>query len=122
MLITIFNAQQVKKARVAVQYSKFKESFAKLLQEKGLLSAVRVQEGPRSKLVLTLAYDDDGAAVIHGVRRLSRPGQRLYTPSDKIPYSLDGVGSVILSTSKGLMDDAKARKIGIGGELVCEVW
>ena len=81
-----------------------------------------MQDGPRSKLVLTLAYDEEGAPLIHGVRRLSRPGQRLYTPSDKIPYSLDGVGSVILSTSKGLMDDSKARKLGVGGELVCEVW
>ncbi|MEX2055071.1 MAG: 30S ribosomal protein S8, partial [Candidatus Andersenbacteria bacterium] len=93
-----------------------------LLHEKGLVAALRTQEGPQPKLVVTLAYSDDGDARIHGLKRLSRPGQRLYATKADIPYSLDGVGMVILSTSKGLMDDSKARQEGLGGELICEIW
>ncbi|MEX1997214.1 MAG: 30S ribosomal protein S8 [Candidatus Andersenbacteria bacterium] len=122
MLQTIINAQRVNKKRVAVPYSRFKESLARLLQEKGLLASLRVQEGARSQLILTLAYTEAGKARIHGLKRLSRPGQRLYVSAGDIPYSLDGLGVVVVSTSKGLMDDGRARKEGVGGELVCEIW
>lgn len=122
MLTTILNAQRARKQRVAVPFSRFAESLANLMKQRGLLGDVRVQEGPVSKLILSLAYEENGAPKIHGARRLSRPGQRMYTPSDHIPYSFDGVGTVILSTSQGLMEDRKARQAGVGGELVCEVW
>jgi small subunit ribosomal protein S8 len=122
MLITLINGQRTGKQRVAVPYSKAKESLAKLLQEKGLISSIRVQEGVRAKIVITLAYNKDGQPVISGVKRLSTPGQRRYVRSAEIPYSLDGTGYVVISTSKGLMDDKEARKNGMGGELVCEIW
>lgn len=122
MLITISNAQKVHKQRVALPYSQFKVSLARLLQEKGLIAALRVQEGPTSQLILTLAYKDNGRPAIQGVRRLSKPGQRRYVSREQIPYCLDGFGLVILSTSQGLMDDKRARRTGIGGELVCEIW
>lgn len=122
MLNTLINAQQVNKKRVMVPYSRFKENLASLLQEKGLVASYRIQEGPQSKLIISLAYNDGGAAKIHGLKRLSRPGQRLYAPKTDIPYSLDGLGIVIVSTSKGLMDDRQARKEGVGGELICEIW
>ncbi len=122
MLTSILNAQRVNKKRVAIPHSRFKESFAKLLQEKGLVAAMRVQEGPQPKLIVTLAYTDQGTARISGLRRLSRPGKRIYVNSEQIPYVLDGIGMAIVSTSQGLMDDRRARKLGVGGELVCEIW
>lgn len=122
MLTTIINAQRVGKQRVALPYSKFKESLAQLLQSKGLVAAVRVQEGPRSKLVVTLAYQDETIPRISGVKRLSTPGRRLYAQQQDIPRPLTEAGSIIISTSQGLMDDATARRNGVGGELVCEIW
>lgn len=122
MLVSIINAQHVRKQRVAVQYSKSKESLAKLLKEKGLLAAVRVQEGDKPRLVLTLAYDENGSPRINGAKRISKPGRRMYVKHTKVPYSWGGAGMMVLSTPEGLMDDAKARKSGLGGELVCEIW
>lgn len=122
MLTTIINAQRVQKARVAVPYSRFKQSLARTFKEKGWLADERVQEGPRSKLVLTLSYSEGGRPRIQGLKRLSTPGRRLYVHGSRIPYSRDGVGTIIISTPKGLLDDRQARKQGVGGELVCEVW
>lgn len=122
MLTTIINAQRVGKARVAVPYSRYRERLAQLLQEKGLIAKVRVQEGSLSKLVLTLAYGDDKQPRISGVRRLSTPGQRRYVKHANIPYAFDSRGLIVLSTPGGLMDDAQARQQGLGGELVCEIW
>ena len=78
MLTTIINAQRVKKKRVAIPYSKFKEDLLNLLQRKGLIAKVRVQDSPKSKLVVTLKYDNQEMPVIHGVRRKSKPGRRIY--------------------------------------------
>lgn len=122
MLNAIINGQRVNKKRVAVPYSRFKERLAKLLHEKEKIAAFRIQEGEQQKLIISLAYDTAGEARIHGLRRLSSPGQRVYAAKAEIPYSLDGIGMVVVSTSKGLMDDRKARKEGMGGELICEIW
>lgn len=134
MLTSLINAQRVHKQRVAVPYSRFKQSLAQIFQDKGLISTWRVQEGPRPQLIMTLAYVNEsstsaqgemsfsGRPAISGVRRLSRPGQRRYAQSARIPYATTGVGTIIVSTPQGLMDDAKARELGLGGELVCEIW
>ena len=122
MLTTIINAQRVGKQRVALPYSRFKESLAELLKTKGLVGSVRVQDGPRPKLVVSLAYDDGGNARIQGAKRLSTPGRRVYVQHRDIPRSVSASGAVIISTPQGLMDDAAARKNGVGGELVCEIW
>lgn len=122
MLTSILNAQRVGKKRVVVPYSRFKVRLAELLRDKGLIATFRQEEGTSPALVLTLAYDEQGSARIHGLRRLSSPGQRQYVSRHEIPYSLDGVGMVVVSTPKGLMDDTRARKEGMGGELVCEIW
>lgn len=122
MLITIINAQHVNKQRVALPYSRYKESLAQVLQTKGLLASVRAQEGPRPKLILTLAYTTSGVPRISGVKRLSTPGRRVYVQRDMIPFATDTEGAVIVSTSQGLMDDRTAREHGLGGELVCEIW
>ncbi len=123
MLVAILNAQRVGKTRVAVPYSRFKEQLAALLQEKELIATMRVQEGARPQLILTLAYEEETRQPrIHGVRRLSTPGRRLYVGHERVPYPVQSQGAVLVSTSQGLMDDGQARKLGVGGELVCEIW
>ena len=123
MLVALLNAQRVGKSRVAVPYSRFKEQLAALLQEKGLIATTRVQEGVRPQLILTLVYEGEPRQPrIHGVRRISTPGRRLYVGQAGVPYPVQSSGAILISTSRGLMDDAQARQAGVGGELVCEIW
>jgi small subunit ribosomal protein S8 len=122
MLTTLSNAQQVGKKRAAIPYSRFKKDLLDLLQNEGMVAKVRVQESPRAKLVVTLAYDEQGQPRFKGVRRLSTPGQRVYVKKGRIPYTYQGFGTVILSTSQGLMIDREARRQGLGGELLCAIW
>ena len=122
MLTALLNAQRVRKARVAVPYSRFKEELAMLLKNKGLVATVRVQEGPQTQLIVTLAYEDNGEPRLQGVKRLSTPGRRQYANTRDLPYPVQEQGAVVVSTSQGLMDDREARRLGVGGELVCEVW
>jgi len=121
MLTTILNAQRVNKERVALRYSKFKESLARMLQERGLISAVRIQgEGAKAKLILTLAYENKEAK-IQDLRRVSKPGLRRYADHSELPYMGGRPGFFVVSTSQGLMDHEQARKEKVGGELICEV-
>lgn len=107
---------------VEVPYSKIKKSIAEILVEEGYLSEVTVKEGtPFNTLVLTLKYIGR-LPVINDVKRLSKPGRRLYAPAKQLPKALGGYGITILSTSKGVMTDKRARKENIGGELLCQVW
>lgn len=122
LLTTLTNAQRVGKKRVAVPYSGYKKSFLEFLQSQGLVAAVRVQESPRAKLVVTLAYDEAGQPKIGGAKRLSKPGRRWYVKHGEIPYTYEGYGFIVVSTPEGLMIDRKARKAGVGGELVCAIW
>ncbi len=123
MLTSLMNAQRLGKARVVVPYSRFKEDLARLLQNKGLVATVRVQEEGVRQLVIILAYDKEtGESRLQGVRRLSTPGRRRYAKQWEVPYPIQSQGAVVVSTSQGLMDDGQARKSGLGGELVCEVW
>lgn len=122
MLQSIINAQRVNKKRVAVPYSGFQERLANLLKEKGLIGDVRVQEGPLKKLIISLSYDNQDRPNIRGLKRTSTPGRHVYVKKGNIPYSFDGFGSYIISTSQGLMDDSQARTKGLGGEIVCEIW
>lgn len=122
MLTTLLNAQRVQKKRVALPYSRFKEELLALLQAKKIIGSYRVQESPIAKLVVTLAYDEWQQPHLNGVRRLSKPGGRVYVQKTDIPYSRDGAGLVVVSTSQGLMIDKEARKAKLGGEVICEIW
>lgn len=122
MLTALVNAQRVGKKRVALPYSRFQKSLLEFLQQQGLVAKVRVQESPRAKLVVTLAYDEHEEPKIAGAKRLSSPGRRYYAGSDEIPFSYQGFGTIVVSTSEGLLDDVSARKRGLGGELVCAIW
>lgn len=123
MLTRIRNALMVSKSEVVLPYSNFKMSLAKVLETEGWLSKVESQELEGLKnMVIKLKYDTTGAPVISGLRRVSKPGQRIYSNHKAIPRSMGGIGTTIVSTSKGLMTDKNARKQNIGGEVVCQVW
>ena len=123
MLTRIRNAQAVKKSEVVLPFSKFKHSLAQLLASEGWIKGLTIKEdGSFKNLVLELKYTSEGLPVISGITRISKPGQRIYSKNSEIPRSLGGVGTTIVSTSKGLMTDKLARKNKVGGEVICQVW
>lgn len=125
MLARVRNAAMAQHAVTRVPASKLKHSIAKILKEEGYIADVRIDESPitkRPEIVVALKYDRDRSCAFQGLRRVSRPGRRVYVQHDRIPRVLSGLGTSILSTSQGLMTDTEARKRKVGGELVCEVW
>jgi small subunit ribosomal protein S8 len=121
MLTRIRNAQQSEKLSVAMPTSKLKAAIAKVLKDEGYIEdfAVRNQDG-KSHLDISLKYYA-GRPVIEKIERVSRPGLRIYKPSKDIPVVMNGLGVAIVSTSKGVMTDRKARGMGVGGEVLCIV-
>ncbi|HTD90148.1 MAG TPA: 30S ribosomal protein S8 [Burkholderiales bacterium] len=121
MLTRIRNAQQSEKQSVAVPTSKLKAAIARVLKDEGYIEdfAVRNQDG-KSHLDISLKYYA-GRPVIEKIERVSRPGLRIYRPSKDIPVVMNGLGVAIVSTSKGVMTDRKARGMGVGGEVLCIV-
>jgi small subunit ribosomal protein S8 len=123
MLTRIRNAGLARHDRTEVPASRLKEAVALILKSEGFIADVRPSEGEGpKKLTIVLKYGRDRQSAIDGVRRISRPGRRVYVPHDRIPRVLSGLGISILSTSRGLMSDREARRQRIGGELICEVW
>jgi small subunit ribosomal protein S8 len=123
MLTRIRNAITARKAKVAVPASKLKRQLANVLVDEGYIASVRAEEdGKQGSLMLELRYDQNNRNAIEGIRRVSRPGQRAYRRHDNLPRVRSGLGVAILTTSKGIMTDRQARKAGLGGELLCEVW
>lgn len=121
MLTRIRNASQARKADLAMPHSKLKENLARLLLAEGFISGVQVVGTTKKLLQVTLKYVD-GQSVINGIKRVSKPGQRIYVPSDKLPHTSSGFGLSIVSTSQGLLTDKQARKAKVGGEIMCQVW
>jgi small subunit ribosomal protein S8 len=121
MLTRIRNAQKSEKQSVAMPASKLKASIAKVLKDEGYIEdfAVRPNEG-RPELEISLKYYA-GRPVIEKIERISRPGLRVYKPSREVPKVMNGLGIAIVSTSKGVMTDRKARATGVGGEVICFV-
>jgi len=123
MLTRIRNATMVKKTEVILPYSKFKHNLAKLLASEGWIRSVNIKEDGKFKnLSLELKYTGNGMPVISGITRVSKPGQRIYSRTSEIPRSLGGLGTTIVSTSKGLMTDKLARQNKVGGEVICQIW
>jgi small subunit ribosomal protein S8 len=125
MLARVRNAAMAQHAITRMPASKVKHSIAKILKAEGYIGDVRIEESPltkRPEIILALKYDRDRSCAFQGIRRVSRPGRRVYVGHDRIPRVLSGLGTSILSTSQGLMTDSEARKRKVGGELVCEVW
>ncbi len=122
MLTRIRNAALARHDRTEIPASKMKKAVADILKSEGYIADVRASEGDTDKLTIVLKYGRDRSSAIDGVRRVSRPGRRVYVKHDRIPRVLSGLGISILSTSHGLMSDRDARKHKLGGELLCEVW
>ena len=123
MLTHIRNGAGARKASVDVPWSRHKEAIARVLVEEGYLAeAAMVKEGQFPTLRLGLRYDQTRRSVISGIRRVSRPSLRVYVGSDEIPSVRRGLGVSILSTPKGILPDREARRQGVGGEVICQIW
>ena len=122
MLTRIRNAQTAKHETVTVETSIMKKSIAQILLDEGYISAFEeVDAGKNKNLVISLKYVNK-SKVITGLKRISKPGRRIYAGVQDLPKVLGGLGIVIVSTSKGVMTDREARKLGIGGEVLAYVW
>jgi small subunit ribosomal protein S8 len=123
LLTRIRNANTANHQTVDVPASKMKLAVAQILADEGFISGVeRVEEGPQGTLRIKLKYGPEKEKVITGLRRISRPGLRVYTPKTEIPRVLGGLGLVIMSTSKGIMSGKRAKREGCGGEVLAYVW
>ena len=123
LLTRLRNATMVSKSNIEKPHSKFKFQLATLLKDEGYVSDVKVEgDGTKKVINIELKYSDEGASVISGMNRLSKPGNRVYSSFDNLPRNNGGLGTVIVSTSRGLLSDSVARKRKLGGELICEVW
>ena len=123
MLTRIRNAALAKKSDLVLPYSKFKRSLADVLLKEGFIAGVsEPTEAKHKMLQINLKYTPEGEAVIAGIKRVSKPGQRIYLPVDRIPRTNSGYGVTVVSTPKGLLTDRQARKDRVGGEVVCQVW
>jgi small subunit ribosomal protein S8 len=123
LLTRIRNANTANHPSVDIPASKMKYAVAEILKEEGFIRAVeRVPEGPQGMLRVTLKYGPEKEKVITGLRRISRPGLRVYTGRGEIPRVLGGLGLVIMSTSKGIMSGKRAKREGCGGEVLAYVW
>lgn len=123
MLTRIRNAQTAKHESVTLETSKMKKSIAQILLDEGYISSFEeVENGKFTNLVINLKYVNKNQKVITGLKRISKPGRRIYAGIDELPKVLGGLGIVIVSTSKGVMTDREARKLKIGGEVLAYVW
>jgi small subunit ribosomal protein S8 len=125
MLTRIRNAGMAKHTIVVMPSSKILEAIAKILKEEGFVQNYRVIPGsPQNTLRIELKYTKERHPkfVILGLKRVSKPGRRVYTKRDNIPWVRSGLGIAILSTPKGVMTGHKARQLGVGGEVLCYVW
>ena len=122
-LTRIRNAGMARHETVVMPHSKMKAEMARILTEQGYVESYSERgDGAKKELVIELKYDLDGRRAIRGLRRMSRPGRRVYRKQANIPRVLDGLGVAILSTSRGILTDHEARRAGIGGEVLCFVY
>ena len=130
MLTRIRNAVTAKHTRVDLPASKLKAEIARILQDEGYIQGFRLVDEPgptegsqgRQVIRIFLKYGPHGEKVITGIERISRPGRRVYLGVDDVPNVLGGLGTNILTTSRGVMTGRAARKAGVGGEVLCNVW
>ncbi len=126
MLTRIRNAALARHDRVRLPASRLKRTIADVLKAEGYVAEVAIEAADDTAvtdtLTLTLKYGRDRAPAIEGIRRVSRPGRRIYVRAQEIPQVRSGLGIAVLSTSRGIMSDRQARKAGVGGELLCEIW
>ena len=123
MITRVRNGMAVEKRFVDVPSSNLKKRIAFILKEESYIKDFMfIQNGVKTMIRIFLKYDRKGEAVISGIERVSRPGLRVYVSGNDIPRVLDGLGISILSTSKGVISNKTAKRIGVGGEILCKVW
>ena len=123
MLTRIRNANQMRYTEVKVPASKLKIELARILKEEGFIKDYKVcDENVQGMIYLTLKYGENKERVITGLKRISKPGLRVYAKADEVPRVLNGLGIAIISTSKGIMTDKDARKQNLGGEVLAYIW
>ena len=123
MLTRIRNANSVHHDKVEIPGSKIKEAIAAILKDEGFIKDFEVIEDNKQNVIkVSLKYGANREKVISGLKRISKPGLRVYSQKDQLPKVLGGLGIAIISTSKGLMTDKEARKAGLGGEVLAYVW
>ena len=123
MLTRIRNASSAKHATVDIPASNMKKAIALILVDEGYIkSCEEIKDEKQGIIRLTLKYDETGKKVISGIKRISKPGLRIYVSKDELPQVLNGLGIALISTSKGIKTDKDARKEGLGGEVLAYVW
>lgn len=123
MLTRIRNILMIKGEQVDIPASKEKMAIAEILQKEGYIKGFEVvEEGGFKTIRVTLKYGPNGEKVIQGLKRISKPGLRVYVNADKLPKVINGLGIAIVSTNKGIITDKKARELNVGGEVLCYVW
>lgn len=123
MLTRVRNANMVKHETVDVPASNMKKEIARILLEEGFIRGYDViEDGKQGIIRIQLKYGQTGERVISGLKRISKPGMRVYADKHEVPRVLNGLGISIISTSKGILTDKQARKEGVGGEVICYVW
>ena len=123
MLMRIRNALEVRHRYVLIPSSKLKLELARILVEEGFIEGFDLtKERPQAMIRIWLKYADDRKPILTGLQRVSRPGRRVYVQKDEVPWVLSGMGVAVLSTSRGVMTGNQARKLGVGGEVLCYFW
>ena len=123
MLTRIRNASTAKHETVDVPASNMKKAIADILLEEGYIKAVSIiEDGKQGVIRITLKYEQGKVKAIHGIKRISKPGLRIYSKCEDMPKVMNGLGIAIVSTSKGIMTDKKARRENVGGEILAFVW
>lgn len=122
MLTRIRNANSARHSLVSIPYSKIKESIANILKNEGYIVDFEIkEEGSKKDIVVSLKFVD-GEAVVKGLKRISKPGRRVYSSVENLPKVLGGLGIAVISTPKGVLTDKECRKHSVGGEVLCYVW
>ena len=123
MLTRIRNANIAGHATVDIPASKIKKNIAEILVKEGYIKGYEIVEGETQDIIrVTMKYGPDKTKVITGIKKISKPGLKVYAKADEVPKVLGGLGIAIISTSSGLVTDKEARKLGVGGEVICYVW
>jgi small subunit ribosomal protein S8 len=123
MLTRIRNASSARHSTVDIPASKMKVEIARLMTDQGYISGYQVKPAEQGEVIIVeLKYGKNRERVISGIKRVSKPGRRIYAKKESLPKVLGGLGTAIISTSRGLVTSAEAQKLGLGGEVICFIW
>ena len=121
-LTRIRNASKAKKVKVEIPSSRMKVGLTEILKKNGYIYDYKIDEDSKQNIITVLLKYSDGVPAINGLKRISKPGLRIYKKSDELPRVLNGLGTAVISTSKGLLTEKEARRQDTGGEVVCYIW